>query len=114
MGFYPPELTDEALTIQSGLFCTRRTLTRAPTQHPPSLTETNVSKLTTGAAYSASAGAIAHSILTWFSPEEWSAVGVLAGISIALLTCLINWYYRRKLTLADIRSKHCRCRESGR
>lgn len=80
--------------------------------HYPPLAETTVSKLTTGAAYSASAGAIAHSILTWFSPEEWSALGVLAGISIAFITCLINWYYRRKSTLAGIRANHCNCKES--
>ncbi|MDI9222125.1 phage holin [Pantoea sp. EA-12] len=68
-----------------------------------------MSKLTTGAAYSASAGAIVHSILTWFSPEEWSALGVLVGISIAIVTCIVNWYYRRKATLASIEANRCHC-----
>lgn len=70
-----------------------------------------MSKLTTGVAYSASAGAIVHSILTLLSPEEWSALGVLAGISIATVTCIINWYYRRKATLAEIKASHCACRD---
>ncbi|MBZ6386784.1 phage holin [Pantoea piersonii] len=69
-----------------------------------------MSKLTTDVAYGASAGAIVHSILTWFSPEEWSALGVLAGISIAMTTCIINWYYRRKATMAEIRALNCSCK----
>lgn len=70
-----------------------------------------MSKLTTSVAYSASAGAILHSILSWFSPEEWSALGVLVGISIAIVTCIVNWYYRRKATLAEIKASHCTCRD---
>lgn len=66
-----------------------------------------MSKLTTGVAYSVSAGEVVHGVLTFFSPEEWSAVGVLAGISLATITCIINWYYRRKATLAEIRALRC-------
>ncbi len=70
-----------------------------------------MSKLTTGIAYGVSAGEIIHGILTYFSPEEWSAVGVLAGISLATITCIINAYYRRKATLAEIRALRCACRD---
>lgn len=73
-----------------------------------------MSKLTTGVAYSVSAGEVVHGILTYFSPEEWSAVGVLAGISLATITCIINWYYRRKATLAEIRALRCTCPEEPR
>ena len=71
-----------------------------------------MSKLTTSIAYSASAGAIAHSVLTWFTPEEWSAVGVIAGITLAFITCMINWYYRRKATLAEIQALQGNCASS--
>lgn len=73
-----------------------------------------MSKFTTGVAYSASAGSVLHGVLTYFSPEEWSAVGVLVGISIATVTCIINWYYRRKTTLAEIRALRCTCKEEPR
>lgn len=73
-----------------------------------------MSKFTTGVAYSVSAGEVVHGVLTFFSPEEWSAVGVLAGISLATITCIINWYYRRKTTLAEIRALRCTCQEEPR
>jgi len=76
--------------------------------------QTLMSKLTTGVAYSVSAGEVVHGVLTFFSPEEWSAVGVLAGISLATITCIINWYYRRKATLAEIRALRCTCPEEPR
>ncbi|WP_376749751.1 MULTISPECIES: class II holin family protein [Pantoea] len=63
-----------------------------------------MSKLDSGAAYGASAGTIANGLLTRLSPDEWSAVGVLAGIVVALLTLGINWYYKRKATLAQIKA----------
>ena len=53
----------------------------------------NMSKLASGAAYGASAGAIASGLLIRLSPDEWSAIGVLAGILVALFTLAINWYY---------------------
>lgn len=81
---------------------------------PHSARQTTMSKFTTGVAYSASAGSVLHGVLTYFSPEEWSAVGVLVGISIATVTCIINWYYRRKATLAEIRALHCTCKEELR
>ncbi|HBI10207.1 MULTISPECIES: phage holin [Franconibacter] len=61
-----------------------------------------MSKLASGAAYGASAGAVANSLLTRLSPDEWSAMGVITGIVVALLTFVINWYYKRKKTLAQI------------
>ncbi|WP_338458125.1 class II holin family protein [Pantoea sp. Nvir] len=63
-----------------------------------------MSKLALGAAYGASAGTIANGLLTRLSPDEWSAVSVLAGILVALLTLGINWYYKRKATLAHIKA----------
>jgi len=81
---------------------------------PYSARQTTMSKFTTGVAYSASAGSVLHGVLTYFSPDEWSAVGVLVGISIATVTCITNWYYRRKATLAEIRALHCTCKEEPR
>ncbi|WP_312061742.1 phage holin [Pantoea septica] len=51
-----------------------------------------------------------HSFLSWLSPDEWSAVGVLASISIAIITCVVNWYYRCKTTRATIRALKCSCK----
>ncbi|OAT16770.1 lysis S family protein [Buttiauxella gaviniae ATCC 51604] len=53
-------------------------------------------KLTTGAAYGASIGSIANGILNAYSPEQWNAIGVLAGILIAILTYLTNLYFKIK------------------
>ena len=64
----------------------------------------HMSKLASGAAYGASAGAVANGLLTRLSPDEWSAVGVIAGIIVALFTFAINWYYKRKHTLAQIQA----------
>ncbi|ELQ6226000.1 phage holin [Cronobacter turicensis] len=64
----------------------------------------HMSKLASGAAYGASAGTVANGLLTRLSPDEWSAVGVIAGIFVALLTFGINWYYKRKTTLAQIQA----------
>lgn len=61
----------------------------------------DMSKLASGPAYGASAETIANGLLTRLSPDEWSAVGVLAGI---LVTLGINWYYKRKATLAQIKA----------
>lgn len=37
-------------------------------------------KITTGAAYGASAGSILNGMLNAYSPEQWNAIGVLVGI----------------------------------
>ncbi|POT99713.1 lysis protein [Escherichia sp. ESNIH1] len=63
-----------------------------------------MSKLATGAAYGASAGTVANGLLTRLSPDEWSALGVIIGIVVAILTFGINWYYKRKTTLAQIQA----------
>ncbi|EGT5204838.1 lysis protein [Cronobacter sakazakii] len=63
-----------------------------------------MSKLATGAAYGASAGTVANSLLTRLSPDEWSAVGVIVGIVVAIMTFGINWYYKRKTTMAQIQA----------
>ena len=64
----------------------------------------DMSKLATGAAYGASAGTVANGLLTRLSPDEWSAVGVIAGIVVALLTLFINLYFKRKVSNAQIRA----------
>lgn len=67
------------------------------TQHP--LTTRGESmyrmeKITTGAAYGASAGSILNGMLNAYSPEQWNAIGVLVGIIIAILTYLTNLYFK--------------------
>lgn len=49
-------------------------------------------RLTSGAAYSTSAGLVSNGILTW--------------IALALLTLMINWFYKRKVALAQIEALH--------
>ena len=51
-------------------------------------------KLTTGAAYGASAGSILNGMLNAYSPEQWNAIGVLVGIIIAVMTYLTNLYFK--------------------
>ena len=53
-------------------------------------------KLTTGIAYGASAGSVLNGLLNAFSPDQWNAIGVLTGISVALLTYLTNLYFKIK------------------
>jgi len=53
-------------------------------------------KLTTGIAYGASAGSVLNGLLNAFSPDQWNAIGVLAGIAVALLTYLTNLYFKIK------------------
>lgn len=50
-------------------------------------------KITTGAAYGASAGSILNGMLNAYSPEQWNAIGVLVGI-IAVMTYLTNLYFK--------------------
>lgn len=64
----------------------------------------NMSKLASGAAYGASAGSVANGLLNRLSPDEWSAVGVITGIVVALLTLFINLYFKRKVSNAQIRA----------
>ena len=51
-------------------------------------------KITTGAAYGASAGSILNGMLKAYSPEQWNAIVVLVGIIIAVLTYLTNLYFK--------------------
>ena len=53
-------------------------------------------KITTGAAYGASAGSILHGVLNAYSPEQWNAIGVLVGIAVAVLTYLTNLHFKIK------------------
>ncbi|MFU2318946.1 class II holin family protein [Rahnella sp. PCH160] len=50
-------------------------------------------KITTGIAYGAAGsntGFWLYSLLNSFSPEQWTAIGVLGGLFFALITCLVN------------------------
>jgi len=68
------------------------------------MSDNTMNNLTSGAAYGAAIGTMANGFLNCFSPDEWSAIGVLAGILVALFTFVINWYYRRKMTIAQIKA----------
>lgn len=63
-------------------------------------------KITTGAAYGASAGSILNGMLNAYSPEQWNAIGVLVGIIIAVLTYLTNLYFKIREDNRRDRSQH--------
>jgi len=88
-----------------------------PLIHPESLNPTNtapansevremsrMSKLVTGVALGTSGGTILNGVLTKLSPDEWSAIGVLAGIAGIIVTGLINWYFKRKVANAQVKA----------
>ena len=89
----PQESSSTRFVVKSSL----TGLTLSNTQHP--LTTRGESmyrmeKITTGAAYGASAGSILNGMLNAYSPEQWNAIGVLVGIVIAVLTYLTNLYFK--------------------
>lgn len=50
-------------------------------------------KLTTGIAYGSAGGSSVfwlYRLLNSFTPEQWTAIGVLGGLFFAFVTCLIN------------------------
>nr|WP_156292961.1 class II holin family protein [Serratia oryzae] len=54
-------------------------------------------RITTGLSYGASGGGAAFwlaQLLDLFSPEQWAAIGVLGGLFFALLTWLMNLYFK--------------------
>lgn len=59
-----------------------------------------MSKLATGATYTGSAGAIASGMVgdTVFglTTSEWSVIGVVGGLVIALLGFAVNVYFKRQ------------------
>jgi len=59
-------------------------------------------KITTGAAYGASAG----SVFNAYSPEQCNAIGVLVGIVVAVLTYLTNLYFKIREENRRNRSRH--------
>lgn len=63
-----------------------------------------MSKLVTGVALGTSGGTILNGVLTKLSPDEWSAIGVLAGIAGIIVTGLINWYFKRKVANAQVKA----------
>ncbi|WP_215846726.1 phage holin [Candidatus Pantoea bituminis] len=52
----------------------------------------------------ASAGTIANGLLTRLSPRRMECCWRSGRYSVALLTLGINWYYKRKATLAQIQA----------
>ncbi|MXF04493.1 hypothetical protein FQ042_00795 [Escherichia coli] len=40
-------------------------------------------------------GSFVTGLLNYFTPEQWSAVGVLGGLLVAIITMLINVHFRR-------------------
>lgn len=60
---------------------------------------TDMNKITTGTSYVVSGGSFLFwlkNLLNGFSPEQWTAIGVLGSLFLAFLTVLVNWYYKRK------------------
>jgi uncharacterized membrane protein len=53
-------------------------------------TEAAVTKAATAAQYVGSGGALVFGL----TANQWSVLGIIAGIVIALLGFLVNWYYR--------------------
>lgn len=61
-----------------------------------------VTRTTTQAAY-ATAGV---PVLAGFSADEWTAIGVVGGLVLGLLTWIVNWYFKSQhLKLARERSR---------
>jgi hypothetical protein len=57
-----------------------------------------MSKTATAATYGGSAGAVASGLDTIFglTTNQWSVVGVIGGLVIALLGFLVNIYFKRQ------------------
>jgi len=64
----------------------------------------HMSKLVTGVALGTSGGTILNGVLTQLSPDEWSAIGVLAGIAGIIVTGIVNWYFKRKVANAKVQA----------
>lgn len=57
-----------------------------------------MSKAATASTYTGSAGAISAGISTvlGLTPSEWSVIGVIGGLVIALLGFIVNIYFKRQ------------------
>lgn len=53
-----------------------------------------MSKVASGVVYGASAGTVANSILTRYSPDEWSAIGIIGGLVVAVLGLLVTAFFK--------------------
>lgn len=51
--------------------------------------------VTTSASYGVAAGSFFIGLLNYLTPEQWSAIGVLAGAIIALITMVVDAYFKR-------------------
>lgn len=51
--------------------------------------------VTTATSYGVALGSFIVGLLNYFTPEQWSAVGVLAGVVIALLTMAIDAHFKK-------------------
>ena len=54
----------------------------------------DMSKVASGVVYGASAGTVANSILTRYSPDEWSAIGIIGGLVIAALGLVVTAFFK--------------------
>lgn len=54
----------------------------------------DMSKVASGVVYGASAGTVANSILTRYSPDEWSAIGIIGGLVVAVLGLLVTAFFK--------------------
>lgn len=54
----------------------------------------NTHHVTTATSYGVAIGSFVTGLLNYFTPEEWSAVGVLGGIIVAVVISVINAHFR--------------------
>ncbi|EHP5749085.1 lysis protein [Salmonella enterica subsp. enterica serovar Benin] len=57
-------------------------------------------RITTATAHTVSIGTAFYSLLDSFSPQEWTAIGILGGLCLSLLTGIVSWmtniYFKNK------------------
>ena len=90
------------VTIESGHYDAIQLPDGTLKKHPRSISFAQMDE--TGVALGTSGGTILNGVLTKLSPDEWSAVGVLAGIVGIIITGLINWYFKRKVANAQVKA----------
>lgn len=77
-------------------------------QHTTETGVTIVSKTATAATYTGSAGAIVSGVASdtvlGLTTSEWSVVGVIGGLMIALLGFAVNVYFQRKRLLIAMKN----------
>ena len=56
----------------------------------------SVHHLTTGASYGAAVVSFLAGLLNRFTPDQWSDMGVLGGLLLAVITMLVNIWFRHR------------------